>query len=716
LGWLATTGWAQPVAFGPQESRYEYQLSETVQLDRADSAVKKQFEQASACLADKQWSEAIDLLVQLVENWGGKLYGVTERRYVSVRDYCHLKLASLPEEALTVYRTRVDAQAKKSYEEGVAQRDPRRLMEVVDHAFAGSWGGKALDALAEMALESGDYAAARAYWENILPVEHPPGAPRTWLNVAKTDLDLNAIRARLVLASILEGSLPRAREELTSLAKIQPTARGRLGGREVNYVEALATLLDESRHWPQPPVDPDWPTFAGSPARNKTDPQTVDAGGVTWRVSLPPTPSPASLAGATPSRRVADDAKTPLSYHPVVVGNLVFVHNQVEILAIDLRTGQPAWGHDSAAIFQDPFDDAVHEMYHPENTLGLDRFTMTVHNGRLYARMGSAVSGGPQEPARITGLGYLVGLDLSAEGRLAFPKIVPEDGWSFEGSPVADDSGFYVAMRRSDVQPQRYVACFDPDTGQRRWRQFVCAAETPARSLFHEIPNNLLTLHHDTLYFNTNSGAVAALATRDGRIQWLSLYPRVLSGNLIKQEPQADRDLVPCLYDRGTLLVAPSDSRRILAFDAATGQILWQTGSEVEDVVHLLGVAGDYLIASGRRLYWIGLDGAGQGQVKYVWPDNSEKLAYGRGILAKDCVWWPIRDKIYLFDAQTGRLKKEIPLAPRRVTGGNLLIAGGQLLIATGNELVALGQNGGRPGTEEEKAPATASKILKTEY
>ena len=31
---------------------------------------------------------------------------------------------------------------------------------------------------------------------------------------------------------------------------------------------------------------------------------------------------------------------------------------------------------------------------------------------------------------------------------------------------MADDSGFYVAMRRNDMQPQRYVACFDPDTGQ----------------------------------------------------------------------------------------------------------------------------------------------------------------------------------------------------------------------------------------------------------
>ena len=361
-----------------------------------------------------------------MENWGGKLYGVTERRYISVRDYCHLKLASLPEEALAVYRTRVDAQAKKWYEEGVARRDPRRLMEVVEHAFAGSWGDKA-------PMRWGKWR-----WSQV--ITPPPGrigrrscrssirrGARTWLNVAKTDLDLNAIRRGWCWCRFWKG---HCREHARNGRHWpDPTrSRGRLGGREVNYVEALAALLDESRHWPQPRGRSRLADLRRLAGRNKTDPQTVDVAGVTWRVPLPPTPSPASLAGMTPARRVADDAKTPLSYHPVVVGNLVFVHNQVEILAIDLRTGQPAWGHDSAVIFHDPFDEAVHEMYHPENTLGLDRFTMTVHNGRLYARMGSAVSGGLQEPAQITGLGYLVGLDLTTEGRLAFPKIVPEGG------------------------------------------------------------------------------------------------------------------------------------------------------------------------------------------------------------------------------------------------------------------------------------------------
>ena len=35
------------------------------------------------------------------------------------------------------------------------------------------------------------------------------------------------------------------------------------------------------------------------------------------------------------------------------------------------------------------------------------------------------------------------------------------------------------------------------------------------------------------------------------------------------------RDLNPCLFDHGRLYVAPADSPRVYALDAATGQILW---------------------------------------------------------------------------------------------------------------------------------------------
>ena len=165
-------------------------------MDRAEDSVDRSLQRVKALLADKKWPEAIDTLSQVMEQSGSKLIAVTDRRFVSVRDYCHLQFVLLPPEALRLYRSRVDLQAKRLYEEGVALRDRRPLLTLLDQAFASTWGARALDALAEMALESGDPAAARAYWEKIVPLDQPADVPRTWLGVPDTDLDLAGIRAR----------------------------------------------------------------------------------------------------------------------------------------------------------------------------------------------------------------------------------------------------------------------------------------------------------------------------------------------------------------------------------------------------------------------------------------------------------------------------------------------------------------------------------------
>jgi hypothetical protein len=235
--------------------------------------------------------------------------------------------------------------------------------------------------------------------------------------------------------------------------------------------------------------------------------------------------------------------------------------------------------------------------------------------------------------------------------------------------------------------------------------------------MLHETTHNLLTLHGDTLYLNTNLGAVAALSARDGKVKWVSLYPRVLKGNLIEPAPHTCRDLNPCIYHRGMLLAAPADSRRIFVLDAATGQILGQTGPEVDDVVHLLGVSGETLIASGERVYWIGLNPDEEGNLKrkHVWPLGSDKLGYGRGVLAGDCLLWPTRERIYLFDQQTGKQKDVIPLVDRGVLGGNLLVAPGYLLIAGSEELVALRLAGTRPTGGQETAEKVAFHVQKTD-
>jgi tetratricopeptide (TPR) repeat protein len=702
-------------------------LAETIQLDQVDHAVLAQWERAKALLADRQWDEAIEILSQLAESSEAKLLAVTNRRYVSLRAWCQLQLAALPPKALKLYRHRIDAIAQKWYRQGMAERNHSLLQKIVDRAFASRYGDKALMALGEMVLEAGDFAAARWYWERIVPSAPPAGTPRTWPGYPDTDLDLAGVRARLVLVSILEaaekkgtglicaqhppgrsGKLApspfsaRAREELAEFVRLHPEAQGRLGGQEGKYADLLKALLAESDAWPAAAMDPNWGTFAGNAERNRIAAPPADIGGVSWRIPLRPATAAAFDRMFEPPV-ASENPREPLSFYPLQLGNIVLVNDSMRILALRLDSGQPVWGR--AAIYESQLSGATPLPLPPE-MLGSPRFTLTCFQDKLFARMGSPVTGQPQGGTTPIQPGCLVCLDLAAEGRLVW-KIAPEEGWVFEGSPLADARGLYVAMRRQDIRPQVSVACFDTDTGRLRWRRFICGAETPARGAYYESSHHLLTLAGDALYYNTNLGAVAAVRADDGYPLWVSLYPRARRGDLSKLAPHWRRELSPCLFDGGTLLVAPADSPRIFAFDAATGQALWQTGSEAEDADHLLGVAGQWLIAGGRRLYWISLKEEDRGRVKHAWPEASDQPpGYGRGVLAGTSVLWPTRERLYIFDQQTAQPRKAVDLRARGASGGNLLPAGGQLLIATETELIAIGPHG--RGAPPSPAPPLA--------
>jgi len=680
-----------------------YELSGTVQADSADSAALGALEQARAYLADKQFNEGINLLLATMETSGEKLVAVGPNRCLPLRQACQLQLISLPPEGLAEYRRRVDADARRLYEEGVTRRDARRLREVVDRYLASSWADNALDALGEISLESGDPAAARSYWERVVPVASGAERPSAWLGVPDTDLDLAAVRARLVLASILEGSTDRASEEWARFNQLHPEARGWFGGREVRYADALSALLTESAQWPRPKSRDDWPTFAGAASRNAVAAWPPKAPGPTWRVPLNRSErdgGPGNRQAEWPSR-VVEDGLNPLSTFPVVSGGHVFVNRgNEEILALNLTDGRPAWGQ-SATVYEEETEGELATDARRMGALGVPRFTVTVFGDRLYARMGTPLTSQPRHASSSAYGGNLICLDLASQGRLAW-KMAPEPGWAFEGSPVADAASAYVAMRRDEIQPQIHVACHAADTGRLRWRRFICASDTPARGALPEMTHNLLTLHGDTIFLNTNLGAVAAVDVGRGSIRWLTTYPRSFRGDLAKPPAHAWRDLTPCLYDRGVLYVAPSDARSIFALDAASGGMLWQSGAELEDAVHLLGVARDCLIASGSRLYWIHLKGPEQGRLKHVWPDGAAKLGYGRGLLAGDYVLWPTRERIYLFDQTTAKLQRTIDLQSRGVRGGNLVVAGGRLLIAASDELLSLGGSIATPSGPEQ--------------
>jgi len=541
------------------------------------------------------------------------------------------------------------------------------------------------------------------------------GLPPSRLAYPGTSIALADIRARLLLCSILEGSLDRAHAELETYSRMYPEAQGRLEGRKVVYAEALAALLAAAEKWPAAKASGDWTTFGGSPTRSKIAPPLVDLGAEAW----PPINLGEPLIADGANSRAYSFVRPGEYAGALFVGNLLLVCNRSSILAFNAKTGKPAWPGDASKtpdaskpageIYS---DDTVQQAGNRVSRVGVPRFCMTAHGGRLYACMGSQVTNRPFETFD-SQRGYLVCLDLSAQGRLMW-KIAPDDDkWSFEGAPLVEGGNVYVAMRKSDVRPQAHVACYDTETARLRWRSFVCSAEGPGGGQVEEITHNLLTLDHGMIYFNTNLGAVAALSARDGQVQWATLYPRAgKTGAEGRAAPHFFRDLNPCIFHRGLLLVAPSDSKWIFALDAATGQSLW--GSEVEqDVVHLLGVGGDNLIASGSKIFWINVY---HGTVVDHWPESTPR-GYGRGILAGDCVLWPTQDSLFVLSQRNVREslanREPVPLNAGRGGGGNLVIADKLLIIATANKLFAYER---RSGEKKSAAPGKAADAAETAF
>ncbi|QDU96482.1 outer membrane protein assembly factor BamB family protein [Lignipirellula cremea] len=706
--------------------------------------------------------------------------------FVPVRELCQRRLAELhtaAPEALRLYRSQVDSLAQRWLKEGLAQRDERLLRRVREQFFISSYGDDAAFWLGEFHLQRGEHTSARACWESISPqLRSPPAddqAVRTafgdplwrtlrtvdwkkhgdallsavkapspapcWTAYPDTDIPLADVRARLALVSILEGSPDRAALEIDLLNRLHPDAAGRLAGEEGPYAATLQKLLAESREWPTIPAPKVWPTLGGSQTRTAIAAGQVDPGGTPlWSFPLPRESAGSDRLGIGRSRP-GESHDGLLSYHPIVVdlpevGQVVLVPEMTRLFALKLQTGEPAWNAEvdgwpapfySTAQAQN--QDLSREQAFPDRGrfpyAGAPRFTLNALGDKLIARMGSPLTGIRRDSKGAIDQGEICVFNLAARGQVIKTLPPEEANWSFDGVPVTDGSNLYVVLRhtvREDPKTTLHVAAFDLKTGQRRWRRWVCTAASPGGSHADELTHTLLTLAEGNLYCNTHLGVVAALSASDGALQWATRYRRTSPGaNPEENDQHFFRDLAPCVFHKGIVIAAPADCDHLFALDASTGLVLWDTAAHLQsDAVHLLGVSGDTLLASGDNLYWIStltgqLTAAFPGIARGPGQVGADPPGYGRGVLVDDEIYWPTREQIFVFaqqphhgapvlrrridlSANLGRAGGE-PLNTHSQQGGNLLVVDGVLLIAGPDRLTAYNDTG-RPRTYQ--APA----------
>lgn len=679
-----------------------------------------------------QWAEAAAIYQRIIDQYGRKVARLPReagaapdaaRRdddftlYVDLRAFCQRTLAALPPEALAAYRARRDSQAERWYKDGKENRDVAALRRVVDEAFCTSWGDDALELLGDLAFQDGRFAEAAAMYRRLAP--DAPGAPDDFAH-PDPSVDLPRVEAKKVLALAAMGS-PTAAAEAEAFAKRRGDVTGSLAGRKGPLAETLAAALKSDALAPPPRNDARWPTFGGSPTRDRVLEEAVDVGSMQWRAPLERIaparngfPAPRSM-GMGPT--IAGDRL--LGYHPILLGDQVVVSDGTRVLAYDLAGRADAFDDDATAIepawtCQVDGGDAGPQAMRP--SASTPRHTLTAVGRRIYARMGPSAPI-PANFGRIVAQGgrasssVILAVDLDRPGdkklwarrasELALPDRPDEQGSpsvSFEGAPVADDRAVYVAVTDRREQTATYVASYDAADGSLRWVRYLGAASSdgdPFNVLGIGSPSSdpgsrLLSLDGPSLYYQTNLGAVASLDAETGAILWVATYPRHESGRGIA----AERDLNPAVVHDGAVFVAPGDASAIFAFDARSGRLRWKTESIPEDVKvsHLLGVAKGRLIATGDRVLLFDVN---DGRLLRAWPDSGGREGFGRGLLAGGRIYWPTRSEIFVLDQETATLAAPpIRLAEAfHTTGGNLVAGDGYLVVAQNDGLTVFCQN-----------------------
>ncbi|MDG2207044.1 MAG: PQQ-binding-like beta-propeller repeat protein, partial [Pirellulales bacterium] len=737
-------------AQGPRLSparRGTVQLTETSIESLSNEAAVMRI-QLAALLGEREWEGGIDVLLRLIDQFGDDLVETAPGRYHSVAAYCQAVLAELPADALQLYRERVDTAAAEWYEQ-LRQMSGAEVEEskLLDTFFCSSYGDKALLLLGDRALERGEPDRARDYWQRMHPFLTAEGGVSLWhafygtepeeaaktfalqryrserppLVYPDTDIETAEIHARLVLASILQKDLVRARWELSAFRQLYPAARGWLRGGEGPYADTLAELIALESSVPTT-TQTEWPTFAGASTRNRIFWPTFDFSAIPkWSkryesmmpaVELPPKSRPPQRpqGQATGAGQQHD-----LYFYPLIARGLVLLNNSSQIFAFDIESGEAAFEGSHLGQIYPRGKLPKNANREARNRVATDpllppQYSMTFFRGRLFARMGTQLTSRPIGFDRGYAGNRILCINLDREGALEwnYPSKQEEpqfdrEKWAFEGPPLVDPQGVYVVMRQGAMQAGCYVACLDPATGKLRWRQKVCQANTPGQGNRNEITHTLLTLGQGALYLNTNLGAIASLRTEDGRVRWIHRYSRVASARSSNPPAHWKRVLNPCVYARGVVVAAPRDSSYLLALDANTGQLLWKSAPMNSSPLHLLGIADGTLMAAGDNLWWFN---AITGRAEAVWPqpgNRSGPRGYGRGLLAGRWVYWPTRENVYVFDQQTVRngqrlypvQRAVIPLvrpdlpAAEQVRGGNLVAGAGVCLIAGRDSLQA---------------------------
>ncbi len=523
---------------------------------------------------------------------------------VQVRQHLFREIAEMPRHFRKPWQERLEAEAARLLKKGLLERSPRILHRVIEEYPAGPSFALAAGHLGDWAFERGQFVEARESWLRA--------------RVASSPEKLPMLEAKVILSRAFAGDFLGARRSVQEFRERFPSARGELAGKSGLWIDLLSNaiapaILEETRNNVS-----DWTTFAGHASRNRPltycPPTRLWEDGPTWQIPLPKR-GDAKTMGNRPC------------YHPVIVGSLLLLADDEQVLCHHLWSGKELFRYGARVL-----RNGTHGENGDERNL---RFTLSVDRKRAFVRLGPTQIG-----SRLDRNGRTRLVCLSLDGVLGEElwKIEAEAGSYFEGAPLVTEEGVFVV--RSILNGRRTLSlleCFD-HLGRQRWsRELAEGTEfgdtTSSRSRHH-----LLTWTGSSIVYANQAGAVIAVEEITGSPQWAFRYPS--RGILTRTFEPSPRDLAPCVYDDGRIFIAPADHESVFALDSRTGQVLWE--HEGKESTHFLGVADRRAILATKEGV-VGID-ADLGKVVWSQPSEGSLPSLGRGMILGRWLLWPTQD------------------------------------------------------------------------
>ena len=481
----------------------------------APRGLRQQLARATKALEEERFSEAVDLLGQLLADspaaeppagQGEQDYflsgsEVTGTR-LSLKAEAQRLLGSMPDKGRDLYELKFGADARQLLDRAVEAQEFPQLIEVTRRYFHTNAGYEATMLISRHYLDQGRPLAAALRLQRLV-------SSTTARKLYEPELSV------LLATCWLLADMPeRARETLVNLKASEPQATLRIGDKDVSLFEnedkALSWLVDVigAGFTPAGVEATEWVMFRGDAARN-----AESAGGsplltARWRVQTANHPTDEQMIRQRQAQYRDQGIPVLPSLHPLAVSNVILMRSPRMLLAVDIETGKRIWNF---PWFDDPDGESLeNDRIRPDQrvpnpqTMELNR---RVWDDAPYGQMSSdgnqvfliwGLSSDTQQPlVQIFGgrprpnaqgaseYNKLVALDLKAQGKLRW-IVGDEDGTDepklagafFLGAPLPADGTIVRAGRGKQRDSVGRARCRHgsprvvPAVGARRYAQY----------------------------------------------------------------------------------------------------------------------------------------------------------------------------------------------------------------------------------------------------